>query len=247
MPAKLSPRPKTDKAVPLAGRLTAQQELFVEALFHHNFHLKDSAIKAGVSPASASQQSCRWMNMPQVQAAIAKKREFLRNTQEVDGRRIIQELARIAFFNPKRLLGPDGKKPLTLAEMPDDVAAALANIGVTYGEEQDGDGNYHVLKHIRYTPHDKLVALKQLAAMLGLDNGEALKIINNVEINQLVVNWNDLYRKASAELPAHDPIEARILAEESGGGVAPTTTPAPETTRPLNVVTNNDIPSPQET
>lgn len=217
MAAKLSPRPKkgerTDKT-PMAGRLTAQQELFVEALFERNFHLQDAAIAAGCKKVSASQQACRWMQMPAVEAAIAKKREMLRNTQEVDSRRIVQELARIGLFNPKMLLRPDGKGVMDLKDMPDDVAAVISNITVSYGEDVDGDGNFHRLKNIRLQFHDKLSALSQLSNLLGLSNGGATTVINNNTLNQLVVKWDELYKKQAA-LPAHDPVEARISAEEA--------------------------------
>jgi len=248
MPAKVSPRAgKKGTPGPMAQRLTAQQELFVEALCSNDMHGKGAAIAAGIAEKNAAKQASVWLDAdkyPQITAAIQAKREQRRNTVEIKAERIIQELARIAFFNPKRLLGPDGKKPLGLHEMPDDVAAALSNIGVTYGEEQDGDGNYHVLKHIRYTPHDKLTALKQLAGMLGLDNGEALKIINNVTNNTLVLKWDDLYRKPAALTAKPDPVEDAIRAEEEGqpspAAQAAHKLMAPDDADDLNVVNSND-------
>lgn len=243
MPVKVNGR-KGSKGTPgpTGQRLTAQQVLFVDALCNNHFHGKSAAIAAGVAEKNAARQAAYWLDsikFPQVQAAINKKMEERRNTAEVDGKRIIQELARIAFFDPKRLLGPDGKKPLALHEMPDDVAAALGNISVTYGEEQDGDGNYHVLKHIRYTPHDKLSALKQLASMLGLDNGEGMKVINNNTLNQIIINWNDLYKRSAGELSAHNPDPHGIEAAINAAG-QPDVAPAPPNGKPLNVVTDND-------
>lgn len=224
MPVRTTPAPKKDKVGPLAQRLTAQQELFVDALVTKSMSGKDAAIAAGTPAKSAAVQACNWLNQdkcPQVWAAIQKRREFLRHTSDVTAARIMQELARIGLFDPRRILKPDGKGVVDLKDMPDDVAAVISNINVTYGEDVDGDGNYHTLKHIRFQFHDKLSALSQLAGMMGLNNGGATTVINNNTMNQLVVKWDDLYKKAAA-LPQAvveaDPIEARILAE---GGAAP--------------------------
>jgi len=53
--------------------------------------------------------------------------------------RVIQELSRIAFFNPKMLLGKNGK-PLPLHELPDEVAVALSVV-----ETEDGIAYEHKL------------------------------------------------------------------------------------------------------
>lgn len=249
MPAKLSPKPagKTTKTQ-REGVLTAQQELFIDALFARNFHFKDAAIQAGVAEKNASRQAQYWLDYPQVQAEIARRREKVRNTKEVDANRIVQELARIGLFNPKSLLRPDGKGMLDLKDMPDDIAAVISNITVTFGEEQDDSGDFHRLKHISYRFHDKLTALSQLSNILGLSQGGATTIINQTNtLNQVVVDFNALYKKQASfgEIPAHsDPAEEAIAALEAKAhslGTAPdTSSPGKNLQGKLNEVESND-------
>lgn len=214
---KSSPRAKKDTPGPTGQRLTAQQELFVDAITSNNFNQKDAAIRAGCPPTSAASTACKWLDCekyPQITAAIQRKMEFRRNTAEVDAKRIMQEYARIGFFDPRRILRPDGKGVLDLKDMPDDIAAVISNIHVTYSQEADENGDFHTLKHIRFQFHDKISALNSLAGMLGLNNGGATTIINNNTTNQLILKWDDLYKRAAA-LPANDPIEAEIAAIEA--------------------------------
>jgi hypothetical protein len=214
--ARTKPRPTKGTLGRLEKQLTGQHELFIEALVVGRSSIKDAAIAAGVSSKNASSMGCQWLNSdkyPQIAHAIEKRREYLRNTSDVDAKRIMQELARIGLFDPRRILRPDGKGVIDLKDMPDDVAAVISNINVSYGEAVDGDGNYTVLKNIRFSFHDKLTALNQLSGMLGLNNGGATTVINNNTTNNLILDWNKLYNKAK-QLPASDPIEARILAEE---------------------------------
>lgn len=204
-------------------RLTAQHELFVDALVDRNLNTKDAAIAAGVPPKSAASMGCQWLNSdkyPQIAYALEKKKELRRNTSDVDAKRILQELARIGLFNPKSILRPDGKGMLDLKDMPDDIAAVISNITVTFGEEQDDSGDFHRLKHIRFSFHDKLAALSQMCNMMGLNQGGAATVINNTNtVNQLIINFDDLYKKQAklGQLPEHnDPIEAEIAALEAG-------------------------------
>lgn len=215
----VTPRPKKGTTGNIAGRMTAQQELFVDELCKNNFNQKAAAIAAGVKESNAGRQANLWLDsnkFPHISLAVQRKLEERRNTSEVDAKRIIQELARIGFFNPKRLLRPDGKGMIELKDMPDDIAAVIQNINVAYGEEVDGDGNFTRVKYMRFTFHDKLSALGKLAGMLGLDNGGATTIINNTQ-NNYVINFDDMYRQQGIiqARDENDVIEARIRAEEA--------------------------------
>lgn len=202
--------------------LTDKQILFAETYVNNNCNGRSAAIAAGVPEKNATSMACQWLDSdkyPAVQAYIESLFEKRRNIQEVKGERIIQELARIAFFSQKRLINPDGT-PIPLKDLPEDVAAAISEIHVSYREDIDGDGNFHTVKSVRVKVHDKLTALNQLTKMLGLDNGNALTVLNQTNINNILINWNDLYRPVEAEARAikareieEDEIEARIKAE----------------------------------
>lgn len=242
------------------GMLTLEMETFVNELFVNNFNIKQAAIKAGTHEKIAASKGARWISKPQVQAAIEKRREYLRNTQEVDAARIVQELARIAFFDLRRLLDHDGK-PIPPKQLPDDIAAALSSIGVSYTEGVGEQGEYCVLRNVKYVPHDKLQALKQLANMLGFTDGNSTTYINNTVRNNIIVNWNDLYTKqalTAKEIPAEtkelpQTNRAMTVEEEILAGL-PTTPPAPPSSEiqtqpiqgpldknnPLYIVSRND-------
>lgn len=202
--------------------ITDQQILFADTYVNNNCNARSAAMAAGVPEKSASSKGCQWLDAeryPAIAAYIEQAFEKRRNVQEVKGERIIQELARIAFFSQKRLIDRNGV-PIPLKDLPEDVAAAISEIHVSYREDIDGDGNFHTVKSVRVKTHDKLTALNQLTKMLGLDQGNALTILNQTNINNILVNWNDLYRPVEAEAKAikakeieEDEIEARIKAE----------------------------------
>lgn len=242
--------------------LTDRQIIFAERYVNNNCNAKEAALYAGIKESNSSKISSTWLNsdkFPAVQQYIEQLFEKRRNTQEVKGERIIQELARIAFFNQKRLIDKDGA-PIAIKDLPEDVVAAISEIHISYQEELDDDGNFTKVKKVRVKTHDKLTALLQLGRMLGLDNGNALTVLNQTNINNIVINWQDLYRQTSAEpralSPEEDPIERRILSESSGGSpppavlasAAPFVPPdvaaiaanAAKAAKKLKVVTNND-------
>lgn len=202
--------------------LTDKQILFAETYVNNNCNGRSAAIAAGVPERNASSMSCQWLDSeryPAVQAYIEQLFEKRRNIQEVKGEHIIRELARIAFFSQKRLLDRNGV-PIPLKDLPEDVAAAISEIRVSYREDIDGDGNFHTVKSVNIKVHDKLSALSQLTKMMGLDNGNALTILNQTNINNILINWNDLYRPVEEEAKAikarelqDDDIEARIANE----------------------------------
>ena len=58
------------------------------------------------------------------------------NKLEVTAERIIQERARLAFFDPRKLLDDDGR-PIPLSQLDDDTAAAIAGVKIVTQGNQD--------------------------------------------------------------------------------------------------------------
>jgi hypothetical protein len=73
----------------------------------------------------------------------------------------VEELARIAFFNPKDLF--EGGKPVPLHELPDDVAGAVARWDVRETVEADGTR----VREMSFRGHNKPAALRLMAVLLG--------------------------------------------------------------------------------
>lgn len=105
---------------------------------------------------------------------------------EITADRVLQELARIAFFDPRRLLNADGS-PKPINELDDDTAAAVAGLDVL--EEYEGSGQDRVF--VGYTKKfkiaDKNTALTNAMRHLGMlkdktelsgPNGESLVVLN---------------------------------------------------------------------
>ena len=155
-------------------KLTARQAMFVSE-FLASGNATQSAIKAGYSAKTAKAIGAENLAKPAIAAAIAEARakRFARNDITAD--RVLQELARIAFLDVRKLFHDDGAmKPLS--EIDDDTAAAIAGIEVVR-QFEDGEqvGTLHKIKIA-----DKLVALDKLARNLGLLQ-DKLKISGDAE------------------------------------------------------------------
>jgi phage terminase small subunit len=144
-------------------KLTPKQAAFVEE-YACDLNATQAAIRAGYSAKTAKEQATRLLTNVHVAAGIAEGRAARSERTGITADRVLQELARIAFFDVRKLFNPDGTmKPLD--ELDDDTAAVIAGLGLA--EIRDGEGSpIGVLKKIKIA--DKLVALDKLARNLGL-------------------------------------------------------------------------------
>ena len=156
-------------------KLTPKQSAFVEE-FACDLNATQAAIRAGYSAKTAKEQATRLLSNVHVAAEIAKGRAARSERTGITAERVLSELARVAFLDPRKLFNPDGTmKPLH--ELDDDTAAAIA--GIELSEIRDEDGRpIGVLKKIKIA--DKLVALDKLARNLGLLH-DKLKISGDAE------------------------------------------------------------------
>ena len=88
--------PKAKKTAPKEAELTLKQQAFVEEYVVH-FDGKRAAIKAGYSEASASAQASQQLNNPKIQTAIAKVLDQYALKHDVLKKRVLDQLANIAF------------------------------------------------------------------------------------------------------------------------------------------------------
>lgn len=146
--------------------LTAKQQRFVDE-YLHDLNATQAAIKAGYSKKTARSVGSENLAKPDIAKAI---QEAMKNRQArtfITQDRVLQELARIAFFDPRKLLDDDGN-PIPLSNLDDDTAAAVA--GVDLMEEYEGHGKDRVF--IGYTKKfklaDKNTALSNAMRHLGM-------------------------------------------------------------------------------
>lgn len=103
-------------------------------------------------------EGTRVLSNPKVRRALATLYRRRQAVIEVSQDRLMLELARIAFFDIRKLYRPDGTlKPLS--ELDDDTAAALNSVDVVYSE----DGTE--LRKVK--AHDKVAAGRTMSQVAG--------------------------------------------------------------------------------
>ena len=185
-------------------KFTPKQSAFVEE-FAIDMNATQAAIRAGYSAKTAKEQATRLLSNVNIAAEIARGRAERSERTGISADRVLQELARIAFFDVRKALNPDGTmKPLS--ELDDDTAAAIA--GLELSEIRDSEGSpIGVLKKLKFC--EKLGALDKLARHLGLLQ-DKLKISGDAE-NPLMMLIMRI--QGSAILPVHEGVvEERDLA-----------------------------------
>lgn len=101
----------------------------------------------GVAKETAMRAGPRLMEHVGVKAEIDRHLsavvEQVKHETGITLERVLKELARIAFFDPRKLFDKDGN-PLPITELDDDTVAAIAGLDVM--EEYEGSGKDRVLK-----------------------------------------------------------------------------------------------------
>lgn len=150
----------------MADGLTPKQQRFVlEYLIDLN--ATAAAIRAGYSAKTAGAIGHENLTKPEIVAAIELEREKHACKLEITAERVLKELARIGFSDPRKLYKADGSlKPII--ELDDDTAATVASVEVFEefagrGDEREQIGWTKKLRH-----WDKVAALEKLGKHLNL-------------------------------------------------------------------------------
>lgn len=146
--------------------LTAKQQRFV-AEYLIDLNATQSAVRAGYSAKTAEQQGPRLLGNAGVAAAIQKALQKRAARTEITQDRVLLELSRIAFFDPRRLLNADGS-PKPINELDDDTAAAVAGLDIVEEFEGTGEDRVFVGYTKKFKIADKNVALTNAMRHLGL-------------------------------------------------------------------------------
>lgn len=85
-----------------SGKLTALQKRFVEE-YMVDARAVPAAERAGYKPSTATKQAFSLLKMPHVRAAIEAQQAKLSKKTELTAERVLQELARIAFADIRKL------------------------------------------------------------------------------------------------------------------------------------------------
>jgi phage terminase small subunit len=151
--------------------LSPKQTVFVDE-YLVDLNATQAATRAGYSKKTAFRIGAENLQKPAIQAAIqtamAKREKRTGITQD----RVLQEYARIAFFDVRKLVSADGK-PLSLQDLDEDTARAVVGIDVVRIPGEDGAPPGEVLK---FKLADKKGALDSCARHLGMferDNNQS--------------------------------------------------------------------------
>lgn len=167
--ATKKPAAKKPKAGTSKEAAETRKKLFIEAYIANGGNGRQAAIDAGYAPKAAAQQASRLLTDANISQQIKVRTQKLVSTMELTTERTLREVARLAYFDPRKLLDNTGR-PKALSELDDDTAAAIAGIEVVDKFDDAAPGTKERLPStvIKYRLADKNAALDKAMKHLGL-------------------------------------------------------------------------------
>lgn len=147
-------------------RLTPKRERFAQLLVPGNLSQAEAYRIAfpgtKMTRKQMYEEACKLVQDPKIVQRLAELRRPAIEESQVELTRVLRELARISFFDPRRLLDEDGS-PKPLSELDDDTAAAIAGMKVRTIKGKGGDTSVVT----EYKLPDKGANLDRLMKYLG--------------------------------------------------------------------------------
>lgn len=146
--------------------LNDKQKLFCDE-YLIDFNGKQAAIRAKYSPRSAEMQASRLLAMPEISEYIKTRMKDREERTEITQDMVLSELAKIAFFDARKLFDDEGK-PLAINLLDDATAASIVSLDVL--EEHIGSGEDKIFLGYtkKYRLADKRAALVDIGKHLGM-------------------------------------------------------------------------------
>ena len=123
-----------------------------------------AAIRAGYAPKTAAQAGYKLVHKSLVSTAIARAQAERSRRTGITADRVLQELARISFVDPGKVINLETAE--VLPDVTADDRAVIAGIKI---KTVAGDNGNMTEREVKF--YDKLKALDMLAKHLGLYNG----------------------------------------------------------------------------
>src|SRR5262249_12879329 len=154
-------------------KLTPKQAQFVQE-YLIDLNATQATIRTGHSPKRADEQGYENLRKPEIQTALAAERLRLAATLQITPERVLQEYARLAFADLRRVASWDsaGVHFHDSAALADQDAAAIAEVHEDTRMVSTEQGEVKTVKK-RLKMHDKKGALDSLAKHLKLFHDEA--------------------------------------------------------------------------
>lgn len=163
----------------MVRKLTDKQAAFV-AEYLVDLNATQAAIRAGYSERTAYRIGAELLQKTSVAEAIAAGQAKRAQRVEITADRVVAELAKIAFADPRDLMewGPDGVKLKASADLTEEQAASVAEVSET--TTKDGGS-------LKLKKHDKVKALELLGRHMGMFKD---KVENEIS-GGLVITWQE--------------------------------------------------------
>lgn len=149
--------------------LNDKQEKFVVAYIANGGNATQAALAAGYSKASAYSQGCRLLKHDEVSTVIDQRRGKVMRKLEISAERVLEERARLAFYDPAKLLGVTTVEQIQ--SLDEDTRRAIQGFRVGAGGE------------VEIKAADKDKSLTALEKHLGLYDDTKGAGILNITIN----------------------------------------------------------------
>jgi phage terminase small subunit len=176
-------------------KLTPLQERFKNNILK-GMDAKTAYIKAGYKArgAAAEVNASRLLRNAKVKATIDEAQKRAAQRAEVTCERILEEYAKIAFLNPKRIFDRKGKLK-KVHEIDDDTASAIGGFDVL--QKSVGKRVFEITKKIKLI--DKKGALDSLARIQGMFNDKLNLGFTAEALNAILTGLPDEYARAVRE------------------------------------------------
>jgi phage terminase small subunit len=175
------------------GDLTLLMKSFAERYVVH-LNATRAAEEAGSVGKNTREIGYRLLHTPKVAAYIEYLRQQQLANMGISGDRVLKELARLAFVDPRKMYDEDGcLKPMH--EMDDDTAAAISAVDTKEIFEKEGRETKYVGDQKKVRLNDKTKALELIARHLNLfekDNKSGASNVVVVTADESAQIWKSL-------------------------------------------------------
>lgn len=174
--------------------MTDQVKLFLDKYFE-TLHGTQSAIFAGYSAHTARVKASQILATDEAEEYLNKQREKAQKRTNITVDRVLNEYAKIAFFDVRQVFGNDGEL-LPIHQIDDSTAGAINSIESIeeWGEDDNGDRVViGTLKKVKVT--DKVRALDSLSKHLGIFEKD------NSQKGKMDITWHEekVYKDPAAD------------------------------------------------
>lgn len=150
---------------PLEALPPIEQRFVLEYIKDFNATRAYLRVKPHVKETTAATEAGKLLGKPEIQAALQAASARLVEKMELTSERTLREIARLAYFDPRKLLDSQGR-PKPLHELDDDTAAAIAGLEVQQIELGSGENALPAVVK-KYKLADKKGALDMAMRHLG--------------------------------------------------------------------------------